>query len=157
MVELSPSRVVMRQEERRLWSASRISHEDSWRDERRGEEKGKKREKGGCMEEKQLLDLPPSHPLSFFSPLYPHSFHLPLPFLPLLFPLSFLTSRIPKMVSSWSSLNSMVALTCRKQLIALSLKEKPRHLASAINKHMFDDARQKEDVAVTRINPTAVA
>ena len=107
---------------------------------------------------------PPSHPLSFFSPLYPHSFHLPLPFLPLLplllpllFPLSFLTSRIPKMVSSWSSLNSMVALTCRKQLIALSLKEKPQHLASAINKHMFDDARQKEDVAVTGINPTAVA
>ena len=39
MVELSPSRVVIRQEERRLWSASRISQEDSWREERRGEER----------------------------------------------------------------------------------------------------------------------
>ena len=51
MVELSPSRVVIRQEERRLWSASRISQEDSWREEMKGEER-REEERRRRVEEK---------------------------------------------------------------------------------------------------------
>ena len=47
----------------------------------------------------------------------------------------------------------MVALTCRKQLIALSLKEKP-HVHNPLPQPQINSARQKEEKEETAANGT---
>ena len=153
MVELSPSRVVIRQEERRLWSASRISQEDSWREERRGEErmkeergrrveekgeKGKEREEGGKITCSQLLDLPLPFPFILLSPLPP----LIPPPSPSLFPPSSLLPYLQDTQDGFQlvfpQLNGRTHLPQTVDCLKPERETtRSRHLASAINKHML--------------------